>query len=187
MKRMKSLRILTIGLLLGLSGCAAYTTALTRDDAITPQDAFLYGRFSIEAPTALLAMNSHRSMGFVLDCEDKAQYIIRFANKDPLQVFRIVPSTCSMTEIVYTDADGVIRSRKPAPAGVLKSSKFEAGKAYYLGDFFAKTTVTSSYNTIHTRWTMDKVANDYDKTTSEMKAAFPKLSAIPTEVRLISK
>lgn len=187
---MKSAQIraaLSLVAVFGVSGCAGYTAGITRDQQVDPNDAFLYGSFAIDAPTALLGMGRHQSMGFVIDCTSGEKYTVRFDNKNPLQVIRIVPATCSMTELVYTDADGFVRSRKPAPAGVMQSERFDAGKAYYLGDFAAKVGVSHSYNTIHTNWSMKKIADEYQKTTAEMKTSFPNMSAVPTEARMLIK
>jgi len=97
-----------------LASCAGYTTRVSTDDAPTGKEAYLYGRFYIDVPKVSLGLGGHQSMGFSIKCQDDLTYVIRFYQDDPLHVIKVVPSTCSLTEFVYTDADGVVKSRKPA-------------------------------------------------------------------------
>lgn len=169
------------------SGCAGYTPRISQDDKPTPNDAYLYGRFSIQAPKVFLSIDGHQSMGFALECKNGERYVLRFSKDDPLQVIKIIPSTCSLVELVYTNAEGAVASRKPAPPGAMQNSVFAAGKAYYLGDFFAESTQSIAGNVINRQWRMTSMKDGYDATTQEMRTAFPNLSAVPTENRMIGK
>ena len=180
-------KVLALCLIFISSGCAAYTPRISKDDKHTPNDAYLYGRFSIQAQKLFLSIDGHQTMGFSLECTNGDKYILRFSKDDPLQVIKIVPSTCSLVEIVYTNAEGAIATRKPAPTGVLQNAAFESGKAYYLGDFFAEATQSVAGNVINSRWRMTSMKDDYATTTQEMKTTFPNLSAVPTENRMIGK
>ena len=176
--------ILVIGTLL-LASCAAYTQRITSNETPTGKEAYLYGRFYIDVNKHALAIDGHQSMGFSIDCQDNSNYILRFSRDEPLLVIKIVPSACTLTEFVYTNSDGMVRSRKPAPKGLMENVTFAPGKAYYLGDFFAKGNVSVSGNTIHTSWNITNVKDDYDHTTGQMKQAYVKLAALPTENRMI--
>ena len=169
------------------AGCAGYTPRIGQDDKPTPNDAYLYGKFSMRAPKVFLSIDGHQSMGFALECKNGERYVLRFSKDDPLQVIKILPSTCSLVELVYTNAEGAVASRKPAPPGAMQNTVFAAGKAYYLGDFFAEATQSVAGNVINRQWRMTSMKDGYEATTQEMRTTFPNLSALPTENRMIGK
>jgi len=115
-----------------LVGCAAHTSSITQDEKPTGKEAYLYGRFYIEAKSGKLALDGHQTMGFVIKCASGDTYTFRSSNDTALQVIKIAPSMCSLTEFVYTNSDGQIRSRKRAPEKLMRDARFDAGKAYYL-------------------------------------------------------
>ena len=80
-----------------------------------------------------------------------------------------------------------MRSRKPAPAALQRPVAFQAGKAYYLGDFQAEASNWTSGTTIHTEWRLTSVRNDYRTTTEKMKSDFPNLSGVATENRMLGR
>ncbi len=170
-----------------LAGCAGYTPSILPNEKPTGQEAYLYGRFYIEAPASRLALDGHQTMGFVIKCASGETYTLRFSNENALQVIRITPSTCSLTEFIYTNSDGQVRSRKPAPEKLMRDARFDAGKAYYLGDFYAETTTSVIGRTISRNWNVKTVRNDYRNTSTALKAAYPNMSALPTEDRMIGK
>ncbi len=170
-----------------LAGCASFTPKIGKDEKPTANDAYLYGRFSMDATYGRLSFAGHQTMGFSIKCGGERSYLLRFSKDDPLQIVKIAPSTCSLVEFVYTDADGMIKSRKPAPPQLMRDAVFAAGKAYYLGDFYAEANSSVSYNMIHMNWRITAVKEDYEKTTQEMKAGFPNLVALPTENRMMGK
>lgn len=176
---------LIISIALALTACANYTPRIRQSEKPTGNEAYLYGRFAIDAPKVWGGLDGHQTMGFAFKCDNDETYTIRFSKDTPIQIIKIVPSTCSFVELIFSNADGQIQSRKPAPASAIKNVRFEAAKAYYLGDFAAKTTKTVTYPTVHTTWSVTSIKDDYQKTTSEMKAAFPNLSAIATENKMI--
>jgi len=181
------LKRLVICAVLGLAGCASYTPSITQDEKPTGQEAYLYGRFYIEAKSGKLALDGHQTMGFVIACASGETYTFRFSNDTALQVIKVVPSMCSLTEFVYTNSDGQIRSRKRAPEKLMRDARFDAGKAYYLGDFYAEATTTVRGNVISSNWNIKTVRNDYNNTSAALKAAYPNLAALPTENRLIGR
>ena len=170
-----------------LAGCAGYTPSINPGEKPTGQEAYLYGRFYIEAPTSRLALDGHQTMGFVIKCASGETYTLRFSNDNALQAIRIAPSTCTLAEIVYTNSDGQVRSRKPAPEKMMRDARFDAGKAYYLGDFYAETTTRVIGNTISRNWNIKNVRNDFRNTSQALKAAYPNLAALPTEDRMIGR
>jgi hypothetical protein len=126
-------------------------------------------------------------MGFTFRCSSGELYTVRFSNDTRPQVIQITPSTCSLVEFVYFDANGVIRSSKPAPANLMQNVAFGAAKAYYLGDFFATVMQTPVGYMTHWDFKINRAKNDYEATTADMRAAFPGLSAMPTENRMLVK
>jgi hypothetical protein len=132
--------IILFGLFFALNGCAEYTKSTGTMETPTSDAAYLYGRFSIESRRAPLGLDGYKTMGFKVECANNTSYTIRFSKESTAQVIKITPSTCSFTEIIYSDADGRIRRRKPVAASSLQHIEYAAGKAYYLGDFWAAAT-----------------------------------------------
>ncbi len=180
-------RLSAICVLAVLASCAGYTPSISNDEKPTGQEAYLYGRFYIEAKSGKLALDGHQTMGFVIGCASGDTYTFRFSNDSALQVIKVAPSTCSLTEFVYSNADGQVRSRKRAPEKLMRDVKFEAGKAYYLGDFYAEATTTVVGTTSHSNWNIKTVRNDYTNTSAALKALYPNLAALPTENRMIGR
>jgi hypothetical protein len=168
-----------------LAGCANFAPTVSKEEKPTGQEAYVYGRFHMNAPASRLAMQGHQTMGFTLKCDNQQDYTIRFDRDEPLRVVKIAPSSCAMSEIVYTDADGIIKSRKPAPDAARKSTVFEAGKAYYLGDFYAQASAITSGTMVNWSWRITSVKNDYRNTTDLLKNAFPALAGVATEDRML--
>ncbi len=117
--------------------CRIYPSILPGEKP-TGQEAYLYGRFYIEAKASRLALDGHQTMGF-------------------------------------------------APEKLMRDARFDAGRAYYLGDFYAETTTTTIGRTISRNWNIKTVRNDYKNTSQALMAAYPNLSALPTEDRMIGK
>src|SRR5919106_1609244 len=96
-------------------------------------DTYLYGRFYMVNPPRNLFTGNPQTMGLAFICADKKTYTVRFEPNNAVQVIKIAPSTCSLTEFVYTDHGGLETRRKPVPDTLKRGTAFEAGKAYYLG------------------------------------------------------
>ena len=180
-------RFLATCALAGLAGCAGYTPSITQEEKPTGQEAYLYGRFYIEAKSGKLALDGHQTMGFVIKCVSGDAYTFRFSNDSALQVIKIAPSMCSLTEFVHTNADGQVRSRKSAPEKLMRDARFDAGKAYYLGDFYSEAATPVQGKVVSSVWNIKAVRNDYNNTSAALKAAYPNLAALPTENRLIGR
>lgn len=174
-----------VGLVGLISGCAHYSPRARADEMPTLSDAYLYGRLLIDAPKVPLGMDGHQTMGFVIRCDDGGEHVLRFDREDPIVVVKIRPATCSWSEIVYSDADGVVRSRKPAPPDVFKDIVLEGGYSYYLGDFHAQLRTSMDGIRPRTDWHIKAIPDNYEYTTEDMLEAYPKLKALPTENRMI--
>jgi len=162
-------------------GCAGYTSAMRPDDEAARDSTYLYGRFFVKADRALLGMDGYQTMGLVMRCADGRTYTIRFSNKRGVQVIKASPSRCWLTELVYTDVDGFVKGRAPAPRSWTRPQSFSAGRAYYLGDYFGKAERKPIFLGAELTWAMDAGGDDYDETTTEMKRTFPSLARLQTE------
>jgi hypothetical protein len=167
------------------AGCAHYAVGMRPTEKRSSDTAYLYGRFSMKAKADPLATNGRQTMGFVINCEDGATYTIRFTNTREVQVIKIRPSHCSLQELIYTDGDGYIHSRKAPPPSWVRGEQFSAGRAYYLGDYFGKAEYsverTAFFQERKWSWLMDPVDDNYPSTTEEMKRTFVHLASLSTE------
>lgn len=181
-------RLLLIVVAVVVSGCAGFSRTISKEEQPAPTDAVLYGRFSITGARGnFLALDRHETMGFSIKCANGDMHVVRFSMDEPLQVIKIAPSTCQFADIVYTNVDGMVRSRKPAPKLLTQYVEFSAGKAYYLGDFFALMSHSRKGLMHYTVWEIKSIKDDYALTSEEFKKTFPRLSAMPTENRMIGK
>ena len=169
----------------GLSGCAGYTPRLNVDEKPAETDAFFYGRFHITTnkPVAILdlSMDGYPSMGFGIKCNDGAHYLLRFYKDNPVSVVKIKPSVCSLTEIVYSDTDGIVVGRKPFNKPFLQNMQIKPGFAYYLGDFEAKMTYSSTYNKRTSEWQISNFRINFGSTTLDMQSRYPNISKFAVE------
>lgn len=171
--------------LAALSGCASYTPRANVAEIPTLGDAYLFGRFHIEAPKVWLGMDGYQTMGFGIQCSDHRSYLLRFDVDNPVLAIKVHPSTCSWTEIVYSDGDGVVRSRQPAPPAVFKDVVIEGGYSYYLGDFHAEVINTVANGGMRTQWHLKAIRENFEITTDDMKDSYPNLRAFPAENRML--
>jgi len=166
-----------------LSGCASWSPPITTKDLPTGAEAYVYGRFKIDAPKSWLGFDGNQTMGFVFSCSDGDKYTIRFSIDNPVEVIRIDPATCSMTEIIYTNGDGQILRRKAAPRDSMQNLVLVSGNAYYLGDFYASSQNAAHFGGTTMSWRINNARDDFKGTTAEMKSRFPNMVAIATTDR----
>jgi hypothetical protein len=119
-------------------------------------------------------------MGFELRCANDARYVIRFSEEEPLEVFRISPGDCAVAAIVFTTADGSVAGTREVPGWLATSLHYEAGQAYYLGDYFATCDV---YPALFSRWRLREATDRYEDTAAKMRWNYPSLAALPVEDR----
>jgi len=162
-------------------GCVHYTPVLPTTYHPSANLAYLYGRFSIASESHALAMDGYATMGFKLACTDGRTFTIRFLNKPRLQVIEVDPGVCQMTEIVFSDADGGIKGRRLAPPGWMSPRKFEAGRAYYLGDYGAEFSHQWQVVTTELSWNLTSEENEYASSTKELATTFVGFAGMPTE------
>jgi hypothetical protein len=175
------IRLFLAPLAILLTGCAAYTPRIQSTEKPTLGDAYVYGRFFIDAPKVLLGFDGHASMGFGLKCADGGAYLLRFYNKNPVHVIKVKPSTCSVKEIVYSDADGTVRLRKPFTGSIMQNMELKAGFVSYIGDFSAQSSGSiTSYNVYTTKWQVTDIQSNYAKTSAEMQEQYANLSSFAT-------
>jgi hypothetical protein len=171
-----------------VGGCAGYSPTVEINEKPAAGDSYLYGRFYMINPPRNFFTGNPQTMGFAFTCADEKAYTIRFQPNDGIQVIRIAPSTCSLAEYVYTDHGGLETSRKPVAEALKRGVTYEAGRAYYLGDFQAETTQSGTPVLGITRtWRLKGSRNNYTRTTQEFKVVYPNLSAVPTEDRMIGR
>ena len=174
-----------VGAVALLCACATTTSAIHPDDEAKPGFAYLYGRFFIRADEQEGSFVGHQSIALRLWCRNQQEYTIWFSPKRDVQVLQVYPSLCALVSGVFTDQNGMVRGHMKIEAADLLYHKFEAGQAYYLGDYFARgifeLTMYSTYNEAFWSWAMDPADGRYDATTLEMKRMFRNLAALPTK------
>jgi hypothetical protein len=166
------------------SGCSAYTGSIRTDARPDPRSAYVYGRF------AMYATGGNNELGFVVRCSGDTKddsYIIGFSRRQPLRVFEIMPGSCTIDEIVYTEGQVSEKARRAAPLSMLRGRELAPGVAYYIGDFAARSTAERMPTALLERrkwlltWGITDTRDDYARTTEEMKRTYPKLASLPTE------
>jgi hypothetical protein len=169
-----------------LSACTSFTPSIRTDDSVDVGSAYLYGNLFIDAPEKLFG---HASIGLVLRCQDGREYTLGLSKRAPLQVFRISPSICSVTQMVLTAPNHEYDTRLRVPKSALRDARFEPGVAYYLGDIAAEASVDYRPFFLHNEylltWQIKSVRNNYEATTAYMKSAFPNVAPLQTQVRLL--
>ena len=88
-----------------LSGCAHYTAGVASNERASTSSAYLYGHFFVRTTKKGFGVDGYQTMGLVVSCVNGEQYTIRFSNQRQVQVIKIQPSRCGLTEIVYTDPE----------------------------------------------------------------------------------
>ena len=171
------------------SGCAVYTEGIRPDAALDARYAYLYGRFFIHSD-ARPAAPRRQSIGLVIGCENGSRYTLGSLRTRDVQVLKVAPSRCWFIEAIMADTDGIVRKRLPIDRSIQRPLDFLAGRAHYLGDYFAKSDFTSRWTPFvtfwHWEWAMDAADDRYESTTAEMQRLFPNLAALPTiDKRLI--
>lgn len=165
-----------------LSGCASWTPKLPADAVPTGKEAYLFGKFKIDSKKGWLSgFDGYSTMGFVFSCRNGEVVTIRFDNESPLTLIKAPADQCSFKEIIYTNGDGEINKRNPAPKHMFQNMVLAPNTAYYLGDYSAEFSVRSTGSLVTTEWKMKEVANQYQTTSLEMRKLYPKLESVLIE------
>jgi hypothetical protein len=172
---------------LALTACGWSPANLKPDATPSPGNAYVYGRFGIDAESALLSLDGHQSIGFEVRCREGDAHIIRFTKEDAVQMIEVPASTCQINDVLYTDVDGNVLARRLAPFRLLKNEILAPGGVYYVGDFHAGASRTAYGYLVVTEehtWSLTDVKADYAKTTADLKARFPAFASARTENRM---
>ncbi len=176
---------------LSATACTGYTSGIRPDSTLHPASAYLYGRFFMNALPDDNSMGGggKQSMGLLVRCENGSSFTFGSKDKRDVEVLEIKPSRCWLMEAVLADQNGIVRKRLPAERAIQRPLDFTAGRAHYIGDYFAKGdySLNQGAGTETWEWAMSSAAGDhYGETTAEMKHAFPNLASLPTDdIRLI--
>ena len=166
--------------------CAAYTRT-PASLKVDPKRAYLYGRFFIKSEGREGEWGDYQSMELSIVCVDGRSYTIPFLNKRAVTVMDIRPSSCALDEVAYLAESGITLRRITPPEAWRHVETFAAGRAYYVGDYFAKADFSSQRKVfvreLNWSWVMDPADDRFESTTAEMKRAFTGLAALPTEDR----
>ncbi len=96
----------------------------------------------------------------------------------------LAPSTCQLDQVVYgRDAHQMARFR------LIRNEILGPGGVYYVGDFrMSSTSEITDRNFFYTTWTStwhtDNMRDNYEATTTAMKAQFPQFASVHTENRV---
>ena len=171
------------------AGCAHYTASLGPEAKPRSDLGYFFGRFHLNAPTGALGMVGHYSIGFVMRCVDGNAYTFRFSLERRIQVIAAYPARCALDEVVYTDADGVIKGRTRMMGNPPGGFVLAPGTAYYLGDYFAESTFKTKWKVIYTQlnwnWQLTLADDNFEATSAEMKRTFANLAGLPTQNRML--
>jgi hypothetical protein len=176
-------KTLTVLAFFMLTGCVSFSRSINKHEMPSSEDAYLYGRF-VMAHTIDTMYGTHGAMGLDFSCKNNGRtYTIGFSVDEPVQVIKLPGGdTCSLVSITYTDSVGAWAGSNPVPPGLRQAIQYDAGKAYYLGDFVG----SFGFADVRTlRWEVKDVTDNFLRTTREMKSLFRNLSAIPTENKMM--
>jgi hypothetical protein len=170
------------------AGCSVYTSRIRPDAALHAGSAYLYGRFYIRSEALHAPDPGGQSMGLVIGCEDGRRYSFGSNDQRDVQVLEISPSRCWLLGAVMVDT--IVLKELPADRSIQRPLDFTAGRAHYLGDYFAKGDYTvhqaPMVTHFHWEWAMSPADDRYESTTADMRRAFPNLASLPTiDMRLI--
>jgi hypothetical protein len=168
-----------------VAGCAVYTSGVRSDGSPRPTRAYLYGRFFMEADLqAGPLFGRSESMGLVIRCQSGDSYTFGSRGDRAVQVLEIKPSRCWLKEVVFADHDGTIQKVHAAPPALQRLLDFSAGRAHYLGDYFATGDTFRESDDLGApemyHWDMSPADDRYESTTAEMRRAFPNFASLPT-------
>jgi len=128
---------------------------------------------------------------FSIRCRDGKRYKILFSRTNPLQMIRLRAGVCQLDDIVYK---GLASHKTMASLRLLGNEHLQPGGVYYVGDFGATASTTSSgvgfdmsnglHGKVHQTWNLFDPVDNYASTTAEMKQRFPNFASVATEDRV---
>jgi hypothetical protein len=169
-----------------ICACATTTSAVAPDEKLDPRFAYLYGRFHIKADEQPGSFGGRQSIGLKVRCGDLREYMIWFTAKPDVQVLKVYPARCALVSAHFTDG-AILQWQENVEAADMLIHEFVAGRAYYLGDYFARGIHKQHFYWRSQSWAMDPAGDRYEGTTAEMKRTFAQLAGWPTaDKRLIT-
>lgn len=175
-----------LGIVAGVAlicACATTTSSVGPGHTPDPDYAYLYGRFFIKADEQEGSFVGHPQIVLRVWCRDNRQYSIAFSTERNLQVLKIHPSRCALIGATFTDQNGIVRRRLNVEPAEMVFQSYERGRAYYLGDYFARgileVSLRRTYTMTFLSWAFDPADDRYDSTTAEMQATFRNLAGLP--------
>jgi hypothetical protein len=172
-----------VGVVAVISACATTTSAIGPGHTPDPDHAYLYGRFFIKADEQEGSFVGHPQIVLRVWCRNSQQYSIAFSTKRDVQVLKVDPSRCALIGATFTDQNGIVRQRVNLEPKEMVFHDYAAGRAYYLGDYFARgileVSLRSSYTLTYLSWAMDPADDRLASTTAEMRTTFPNLAVLP--------
>ncbi len=166
--------------------CATSTTdRIEADETVDTGRSYLYGRFFMNAPPHQENFGGKQSMGFRIQCEHGSSYTFGSTDKRNVQVMEVKPGRCWLMSVIVADDFGMPQKTLPVDRKDQRPLDFVAGRAYYIGDYFAKADYwirsRGLTNIEHLEWVVSPgVGDHYAQTTAEMQRGFPHLAALPT-------
>ena len=107
-----------------------------------------------------------QAMGLEFHCHDGATYAFGSKDTRDVQVLEIVPSKCWLVRSIFDLGGG--RYSAQADPEAQRPLDFSAGRAHYVGDYFAKGifTLDRGIFIIHERWEwmMNPAVGDHTRT-----------------------
>lgn len=120
-------------------------------------------------------------MGLVMRCYHDNEYIFRFKQTSSVFAVKVEPSaSCWVMSVVFSGHGLGFSKRILFPRGILDNMHFDAGKAYYIGDFYANVTINSESGAHGHLWKLEDLHNHYESTTAELIAQYPQLARVPS-------
>src|SRR4029077_19764688 len=134
---------------------ACYKTAgLRPGEKLSPDAAYLYGRFFIKTRVEETGAKNPQTMGLRLWCDVNDGYTFWFADTRDVQVIRVIPTRCRLGRVIFASGGGLAHKEHEPPAAWGRTMAFLPGRAYYMGDFFARgdLAVTHGYHSSRFDW-----------------------------------
>ena len=158
-----------------LAGCSAIDT----NDKPSPDDAYIYGRFSVLITGSVFQLGAVGNASLFVRCDSGEEVYISFREDKKVQLRKLKPSKCALVEMVFANGIGVTLDRKPTRIAGVKLD-LAPGGTYYVGDWelFLSRQVWRGKVRSYMEW---KVVDHYAATTRLVKKAYPLFSSSATE------
>lgn len=165
-----------------LAGCTAFLPQVDVDEKPDSGSAYVYGRFARVTQGGAPFSGTAKGLVLVIKCDSGSEHLIDFSEDQPLKMVKVAPSTCALDELALTDAFGLPLDKFPI-SDIPRKFDVVAGKAYYIGDFWAQIT-SDKWNPLFVRsYLRQGAANNYESTTRELKRTYSNFSSTSTENR----